>query len=173
MENKIQNSLLADSTLSHDDFVRGIKNGSLEIAFTIKDLDVYSLCSKNQKNILGIIINICFFLPLILIIALAIYYLNWWLLIGLPLWYLATVLTHFNIGYFLTSIAIFIVIYNWINIGFHLFHYSTFFPLVFIFSHLLTVIEMKYSKAVLIKLLVENPILFNESKEKIEIKIHR
>lgn len=162
----LKNSPFVDSNISHEDFATGIKNGTIKVEFDIKDLDVYSICPWKKQRILGIMHIVCFLITPILVILFSIIYSNWWLLFGLPIWYIGTIITHHS-GYKISAYILIIAIGGWFAIGFHFQNYFTFFPLTFVFSQMFAGIEHEYDKMFLTQVLVENSKKFNENRNKI------
>lgn len=162
----LKNSPFVDKNISHENFVNGIKKGTIKIEFNIKDIDVYSICEWKKQKILGIIHLICFLITPVLIILFSIIYSNWWLLLGLPIWYLATIITHHS-GYKISAFILIIAIGGWFAVGFHFQSYLTFFSLTFIFSQMFAGIESEYDKMFLTQVLVEDSKKFDENRNKI------
>ena len=162
------NSPFVSNNISHEEFVKGIKNGDLEITFNFEDIDAIELCAGKKKTILSIVHLLIDFLPPVFIIIFSIITFNWWLLIAIPIWYLATIIA-IKFGYKFSIYILLLTIGGWFARGFHFQDYFTFFPMTFIISQLLTEIEKEYDLMFVKDAIVNSSRLFYEYKNKITI----
>jgi hypothetical protein len=162
------NSPFVSNNISHEEFVNGIKSGDLKITFNFEDIDATALCTGKKKTILSIIHILGLFLPPAFIIIFSIINLNWWLLIAIPIWYVATIIT-IKSGYKFSIYILLLTIGGWFARGFHFQDYFTFFPLTFIISQLLAEIEKEYDFMFITDVLVDSSRLFYVYKDKITI----
>jgi hypothetical protein len=163
------NSPFVSNNISHEEFVKGIKNGDLGILFNFEDFDATDLCTGRKMTILSIIHIIFDFLPPVFIIIFSLINLNWWLLIAIPIWYVATILATYTSAHKLSILLLLFTAGNWFARGFHFQDYFTFFPLAFIIPQLLMYIEKDYDIMFVTDALVDDSQLFYEYKDKITI----
>lgn len=160
--------LLAEENISHIEFVEGIKSKKIKIEYNFEDLDVYAICSGNDKTILGLIHGISLFIIPLLIIIYSIIINNYWLLIGIIISYIATVLTYKS-GYKISIFLLLFLIGNWLRVGFHFQNLFTFYSLTFIISQLKEMIVKEYDNIFLVNTLVKDSSSFYEIQDKIAI----
>ena len=163
------NSPFVDKNISHENFIAGIKSRDFKVNVVE---DAYELCARKDKNVLAIIKMICFLIPPICVIVFSIYFNNWWLLLGIISWYLATIITH-QYGYRFLVLVILISIGYWIKQGFHVQDYFTFFSLTFIITAILSAIEAEYEIIFATNSLVNDKMLFRKALDENKIVIER
>ncbi|MEI6821395.1 MAG: hypothetical protein WCL51_05640 [Bacteroidota bacterium] len=162
------NTPFINKKISHGEFVKGIKNRQIFIVFNIKDIDAYKLSLPKRRIIIAIIHLIGFLLLPLLIIIASITFQNWWLLIGIVIGYIASVMAHHSYSKFAILIFLF-TIGGWFARGIHLQDYFTFFPLIYIISSIITDIQKEYDNIYVTESFVENARTFYENVNKVEI----
>ena len=165
------NFFVMDKQFPHNEFVDGIRNGSLILVINDEIGDGDNLCTRKHKTTLGVIKGGLFLLPFIAIITYSIYTHNWWFLCGIVVSWLALGLTILQDTKF-TVLLMLINIGYWFYGGFHL-DYFTFFSLVFIISSLSMKIQNEYDMLYVKRSLIEDVSLYHAAMENDKITLVR
>lgn len=162
-------SPFVDKNISHDEFVEGIKSRNFKV--NVVD-DAYELCTRKNKDVLAKIKMICFLTPPLFTIVFTLATQHWWYLIGIVIWYLATIIAH-QYGYKVLLFVLLLSIGYWFKQGFHFQDYFTFFSLTFILTTFLSAIEKEYETMFATNSLVDDKTLFREAVDQNKIVVER
>lgn len=164
----------ANQNINHADFVNGMQNKT--IAFKVMVGEPYQIITGARKTTVGILALFDSVVPFILIPIWAYIEHNWWLLIGIIVSLIATIMAARRIYFPQKQTASggfigFICMLCWIFLGIH--NYYTFFSLCALWGFMFFCIVDNVQREYLTQQLLESPDFFDDAIEQHKIMIVR
>jgi hypothetical protein len=155
--------------VTHADFVAGVQGGTL--GFKCMRGEPSSLVTGLRKTIFNLLVLLYTVAPLFLVSPWAFHERNWWLLMGIPVCYVATYSA--TRGSKIIFLFLCVCIGVWIRSGFSIHQYISFFFFCALWGYMLFQIAESAQNEYAMQLLVENPGLFARAIAEKKIMIVR
>ena len=159
----------ANEGVTHDDFVAGVQKGTL--GFKCMRGEPSSLVTGTRKTIFNLLVLLYMVVPFFLVPGWAFYQHDWWLLIGIPVSYVATYSA--TRGSKIIFLFMLVCLGVWIRGGFSIHQYVTFFFFCALWGYILFQMAESAQNEYALQSLVENPDLFTRALSERKIMIVR
>ena len=159
----------ANQGITYDDFVTGVKNGSLGIKVMFGEPSL--LLSGTRRVVFSLYCFLYMFAPFILVPFLAYKISNWWVLFGIPISFLFSYAAIRGPKLILFFLAVWIGVWIWSD--YVLFEYFTIFYFCALWGHLFYSLADRSQYKFAIRAVVEDPFLFEQCIETNRIMIVR